>query len=106
MAYDHNSLEIRKERTLDALQARAQTMIEAAEALRDEVAAAMDDHAAEKSDRWLEGEVGQQFQEWMTAWENSLDTIELNADDALQTVDVDFDVVETFLNLPLERDDA
>ena len=80
--------------------------LEAAETFRDGVAAEMDDYSAERSDRWLEGAAGEAFQEWRTAWEVSLDSVELDVDDALEETSVDFDAVETFLALPLDRDDA
>lgn len=47
-----------------------------ADELRDQISSAIDDHIAEKSDAWQEGERGQAFAAWRDQWSETLSEIE------------------------------
>lgn len=58
-----------------------------AEALRDEVVAAIEEYTSERSEKWQEGDAAASYQEWSGEWENvdfsELDPIEeIEAPDA------------------------
>lgn len=48
-------------------------IISEANSFREDIAAKMEDYFSEKSERWQESDVGCDFQEWMSSWQDELD---------------------------------
>ena len=68
---------------------------------RDDIVQQMSDYQSERSDKWQEGEAGQQYQSWIDEWEGlSLDEVELP--DMID--EPDFDHIDTIEQLPIEAD--
>lgn len=49
---------------------RYQAVVEEATSWRDEIVAAMDSYASDRSEKWTESDAGQAYEEWKSAWEN------------------------------------
>lgn len=63
---------------------------ERAQGFRDDVARQIEDYMGERTEKWLEGERGQAYEEWRSAWDSAqLGTIEL-----VQPDDIDLDIFE------------
>jgi hypothetical protein len=54
--------------------------------LRDDVVAAMEEYAGDRSEKWQEGDAGQSYEEWKSEWEN-LDASELSKVEAIESID-------------------
>lgn len=67
----------------------------------------LDEYYDSKSEKWQEGETGEQFYEWVQAWEDiELDIIQVNRIAVGAKVeDLDIDL-EVFQELPLNREDV
>jgi hypothetical protein len=67
--------------------------------LRDDVVAAMEEYAGDRSEKWQEGDAGQSYEEWKSEWEN-LDATEL---DKVEHIEVpEFNHAEALEALPSE----
>lgn len=65
---------------------------------REEVASAIEDYIAEKSEKWQDGERGQAFNAWHDAWQDDLEEVEYTPLDTLDPLDARNDVPEEALS--------
>jgi uncharacterized protein YukE len=62
------------------------------EEFRGEVHSKMTDYFEDRSEKWQEGDAGQQYGEWMGRWEDSLDTLD----------EIELDAYDNALEYPVE----
>ena len=85
----------------DALESKVQALTDAvsdAKTFTEEVSSDIQSYMDERSDKWHEGEKGQQFDEWRTQWEQfEFGEVELERPEELEMPEID---IEGFGNLP------
>lgn len=57
--------------------------VEDAEQFRTDITSEMEDYRADRSEKWQESDAGQQYQEWVSAWEEELRVIEISRPDPI-----------------------
>jgi uncharacterized coiled-coil DUF342 family protein len=73
---------------------------------REEVQSDMQNYYDERSDKWREGEAGEQYQEWINVWENiSIDQLDVPEVNELDQVDTD-DFRQEVIDLPASPDEC
>jgi hypothetical protein len=70
---------------------------------RDGITGQMEEYQGERSDKWQEGEAGEQYQSWLDAW-TGIDLDEVEYDDLPELPDIEH--IENLENLPLDSADA
>lgn len=80
--------------------------LEEARSFVGDVKSAMDDYSGERTEKWQEGETGQLFGTWQSAWEEiSLEDIDVSLPEDIEEVDGE-DNIEPFDNLPAGVEDV
>ncbi len=59
-----------------------------ANAMMEGIAADQQSYIDERSEKWQEGDAGQVYQEWMQAWEGSLEELDIDEPDELEEPDM------------------
>lgn len=57
---------------------------------RDEIVSQMDDYLSERSEKWLEGNTGQAYQEWKDSWESlSIETFDIEQPEGIDLPEIE-----------------
>jgi uncharacterized protein with von Willebrand factor type A (vWA) domain len=62
-------------------------LVAEANELREEIGGEQNDYLSGRSEKWLEGERGQAYQEWIDAWSNDLESVFIEAPEPLDEPD-------------------
>lgn len=57
---------------------------------RDDIVSQMDDYIGERSEKWLEGDTGQAYQEWKDSWESlSIETFDIEQPEEIDLPEIE-----------------
>lgn len=76
---------------IDDLHSQLNAAIEEAEELRDEIHTAMEEYYDARSEKWQEGETGEDYKEWMDEWETEFETVECDVSSNLDGLSNEFE---------------
>lgn len=79
---------------VDRAREACQDAIDEANALLDDVRGDAQSHFDDRSEKWQEGDAGQQYQDWISELEQPLDRVEV--DEPQPLIEPDLDGIETF----------
>lgn len=83
---------------IETLQGRYNELVQEAQGFMEGVRDEQESYSSERSDRWREGDAGQAYEEWVTAWGVDLEEIEVPLSDEIE--DTPLDAVEALRDLP------
>lgn len=85
---------------VEAIRVNLNEKIQEANTLIEEIHGDMESFFDEKSEKWQEGDSGQEFQSWMQEWETELE--EIDELDIPEPLEVSLEVADTFDQFPEE----
>lgn len=90
---------------LEGAQSELNEAINNANAMREQIQGDMESYVDERSEKWQEGDAGNQYQSWIEAWSNELEEVELDLPESLEEIDVE-SIVAEFRDAPTSPDEA
>lgn len=105
---EYNNLITESVDALESLQNDYNEAREAAQDFMDEVGNSIQDYIDERSEKWQEGDKGQEYVQWKEAWDEQLDDLDIIFPDEIEVREFEeieeppFTEVDTFTDLPVE----
>ena len=85
---------------LEQSQARVNEVIAEANQLIEEVQIEQEGHLDKHDEAWQSGDIGAAYQDWMSAWENCVDDVEVVPPDVVEDLECDLDLAQILRDLP------